>query len=209
MSQYTLYMSLRSPFARRIRLILEELKVPYTTEVVDVFHTPSKYLHINPLARVPSLKLPNGEVLIDSNVILKYLSEKYFDHPLFQNRGGKNVYFANISALSVGIMEWTVTWFLESIKAKSQQDYSTLEEAEAAISRTLHYLNSELQNTINLDSTTSLENLGYWDLDLGAAVGYMHFRMKNIKLSKYPYLNKYYDLLMQRESFKISVPVQN
>lgn len=209
MAQYTLYMSLRSPFARRIRLILEELKAPYTTEVLDVFNTPLKYLQINPLARVPSLKLPNGEVLIDSNIILKYLSEKYFDHPLFQSRGGKNNYYANLSALSVGIMEWTVTWFLESIKPKSQQDSSTLEEADAAIIRTMHYLNSDLQNKIDLNTTTNLENIGYWDLDLGAALGYVHFRMKHIQFNKYPNLNNYYELLMQRESFKISMPVQS
>ncbi len=207
MGTYQLYMSLRSPFARRVRLLLEELGVNYETQIVDVFKTPPQYLNVNPLARVPSLKLPNGEFLIDSNVILKYLSEKYFDHPLFQNRGGRNNYFANISGLSVGIMEWTVTWFLESLKPKAQQDTEIMIEAEHAITRTFSYLNTEIQSKIDLRSVSKLDNLGYWDLDLGAAIGYAQFRMKQIDFTRYPYLIQYFELLMKRESFQKTVPI--
>ena len=63
--RHTLYLSLRSPFARRIRLALEELGVPYDVETVDVFNLPPAYDAINPLRRVPVLKTPEGTLIID------------------------------------------------------------------------------------------------------------------------------------------------
>ncbi len=214
MDSYKLYMSLRSPFARRIRLILEECGIQYDPVVLDAFNPPAFYMQINPLGRVPVLELSDGEILIDSNQILMYLRDKFCDHDLFRPRGLKDVYFANRSALAIGVMEWTITWFLESIKPSAQQDLSTIVEAENAIARTFLHLENEIQKQ-NVNQNNIEAPIGYWDLDLGAAIGYAIFRIKSLQSRpfsdnefglRYPGLHKYYQELMKRSSFIKSAP---
>ena len=50
-----LYISARSPFARRVRLALLENKIRFSEKVFDVFNPLPELITVNPLARVPAL----------------------------------------------------------------------------------------------------------------------------------------------------------
>ena len=72
--QPVLYASLRSPFARRIRLALQRLGISYEEKMVDVFqHNPDLFA-ANPLGLVPTLITGHGPIS-DSMNILEYLDE--------------------------------------------------------------------------------------------------------------------------------------
>ncbi|MBI3555545.1 MAG: glutathione S-transferase family protein, partial [Deltaproteobacteria bacterium] len=114
--KHTLYISQRSPFARRVRLVLEELGVDYDTEVLDVFNLPPGYAGINPLGRVPVLRLPNQELIVDSWMILDYLRSRHEEHPLFLTGGASDARSRSISGIAVGVMEHTVLAFLENMR---------------------------------------------------------------------------------------------
>ncbi len=77
-----LFISLRSPFARRVRLALLENQISYKEIVCDVFKPTAELIAVNPLIRVPVLRLHSGDVLIDSNLILQALYETLSDSPL-------------------------------------------------------------------------------------------------------------------------------
>ncbi|GIU49128.1 glutathione S-transferase family protein [Shewanella algidipiscicola] len=65
-----------SPFVRKVRLCLAEKALDYQLEIISPFDQPSWYKEINPLNRIPAIKV--GEfTLADSSVICQYLEEQY------------------------------------------------------------------------------------------------------------------------------------
>lgn len=64
---------LDSPFVRRVAVALDMLAVPFTHEAVSVFSTFEKFQRINPVVKAPTLILDDGNVLMDSSLILAYV----------------------------------------------------------------------------------------------------------------------------------------
>ena len=64
-----------SPFVRRVGVSLHLLGFVYEHDTRSVFGDFDSLRQINPLGRIPSLVLDDGEVLIDSTAILDWLDE--------------------------------------------------------------------------------------------------------------------------------------
>src|SRR6202023_3970222 len=68
-----------SPFARKVRIDAIELglidKIEFMPTTVVPGQPNDEYLHINPLKKLPALILDDGDVIIDSYVIVEYLDE--------------------------------------------------------------------------------------------------------------------------------------
>lgn len=65
-----------SPYVRRVAISLHRLELPFERNAISVFADADEMRRINPLGRIPSLVLDDGEVLIDSGAILDYLDEQ-------------------------------------------------------------------------------------------------------------------------------------
>lgn len=63
---------LDSPYVRRVAISLDLLGVPFTHEAVSVFSTFGKFQAINPVVKAPTLVCDDGEVLMDSSLILQF-----------------------------------------------------------------------------------------------------------------------------------------
>ena len=64
---------LDSPYVRRVAISLEYLSVPFEHESVSVFSTFEKFQSINPVVKAPTLVCDDGEVLMDSSLILQFV----------------------------------------------------------------------------------------------------------------------------------------
>jgi glutathione S-transferase len=64
-----------SPFVRRVAVSLRVLGLSYEHDTRSVFADFDAMRRINPLGRIPSLVLDDGEVLIDSAAILDWLDQ--------------------------------------------------------------------------------------------------------------------------------------
>jgi len=64
-----------SPFVRRVAVSLRLLGFAYEHDTRSVFGDFDSMRRTNPLGRIPSLVLEDGEVLIDSNAILDWLDQ--------------------------------------------------------------------------------------------------------------------------------------
>lgn len=64
-----------SPFVRRVAISLRVLGFPYEHDTRSVFADFDSMRAVNPLGRIPSLVLDDGETLIDSAAILDWLDE--------------------------------------------------------------------------------------------------------------------------------------
>lgn len=64
---------LDSPYVRRVAVSLEFLDVPFMHEAVSVFSTFERFQSINPVVKAPTLICDDGQVLMDSSLILQYI----------------------------------------------------------------------------------------------------------------------------------------
>ena len=71
-----------SPYARKVRIVLAEKRLPFEMRTEKVWERREEYLQLNPACKVPTLIEENGLVIPDSNVICEYLDEAYPDTPL-------------------------------------------------------------------------------------------------------------------------------
>ncbi|HQY42577.1 MAG TPA: glutathione S-transferase N-terminal domain-containing protein [Paracoccaceae bacterium] len=62
-----------SPFVRRVGIALTLYNLPFRQEPWSVFGDADRIRPFNPLTRVPTLVLPDGDSLIDSHMILDHL----------------------------------------------------------------------------------------------------------------------------------------
>lgn len=79
-----LFYSDASPYARCVRIFIQYYKVSGIEEViVDPFANEEEFLRSNPLGKVPCLSLNDGSSLYDSEVIMRFIDDKYGDAALF------------------------------------------------------------------------------------------------------------------------------
>lgn len=64
---------LDSPYVRRVAISAKCLGIPLEHESVSVFRTFEQFQQINPVVKAPTLVLDDGEVLMDSTLIIDYL----------------------------------------------------------------------------------------------------------------------------------------
>jgi glutathione S-transferase len=64
---------LDSPYVRRVAITMELLGIPYQHRSISVFSTYEQFRQINPVVKAPTLVCDDGEVLMDSTLIIDYL----------------------------------------------------------------------------------------------------------------------------------------
>ena len=64
---------LDSPYVRRVAIAFECLGVVFTHEAVSVFSTFGQFQAINPVVKAPTLVCDDGEVIMDSSLILQFV----------------------------------------------------------------------------------------------------------------------------------------
>lgn len=63
---------LDSPYVRRVAISLQLLGLPFEHRSISVFSTFAQFQQINPVVKAPTLVCDDGEVLMDSTLILEY-----------------------------------------------------------------------------------------------------------------------------------------
>jgi glutathione S-transferase len=87
-----------SPYARKVRLMLAEKRLPFDLRVEKTWERRSAYLDLNPAGTVPTLVEDNGLAIPDSAVICEYLEEAYTDLPLMGHTLAERVEVRRLTA---------------------------------------------------------------------------------------------------------------
>src|ERR1700753_2900925 len=77
-----LYHLTLSPYARKVRLVLAEKRLPFELRMEKTWERRPEYLELNPAGPVATLVEDNGLIIPDSSVICEYLDEAYPDSSL-------------------------------------------------------------------------------------------------------------------------------
>jgi len=129
-----------SPYARKARLVLLEKHIPHEF-VIDAPQDPdSLVLRVNPLGRIPALILDDGFCVFDSAVITDY-ADTLNDSPVLIPRADNlsRLRVKRWEALCDGIMDSAVVVRMEGLRPAGQQNHTTLELHNTAITHALEY----------------------------------------------------------------------
>ena len=75
--QRLLYHFWLSPFARKVRLVLQEKNLDFSMQVEKPWERRPEFVALNPACEVPVLLEPDGTVLAEASAIAEYLDEAY------------------------------------------------------------------------------------------------------------------------------------
>ncbi len=70
-----LYGKFLSPYVRRVGVSLNILGIAFERSIISAIDDESKREAVNPVGRVPALRLESGEILVDSAAILDHYDE--------------------------------------------------------------------------------------------------------------------------------------
>lgn len=103
-----------SPFVRRVGIALTIYGIAFEHRPWSVFGDAEKIAPFNPLTRVPTLVLDNGESLIESHSILDYLDSLVpTERAMFPRTEPARHQALKVAALATGLAEKAVSLFYE------------------------------------------------------------------------------------------------
>lgn len=112
-----------SPFARRVGIALELYGLEYEHRPWSTFRDADQIVAFNPLRRVPTLVLDDGEVLIESGAILDYLDERVGPaKALIAKSGLERRQALKICALATGLSDKVVSLIYERALHRETSD---------------------------------------------------------------------------------------
>ncbi|MGY3530555.1 glutathione S-transferase family protein [Bradyrhizobium sp. USDA 4452] len=132
-----------SPFVRRTAIALRLYGLPFEHRPWSTFGDAEKVAAYNPLRRVPTLVLDDGEALIESSAILDYLDELVGpERAMIERSGPERRRHLRITALATGLADKAVSLVYERVLRKEQLKL-WVERCEAQIAGVLAVLERE------------------------------------------------------------------
>ncbi len=132
-----------SPFVRRVAIAMRLYRFDFEHRPWSTFGDADKVAAYNPLRRVPTLVLGNGEALIESHIILDHLDELAGEgEAMIAARGAERRRHLWISALATGAGDKAVSLLYERVMRKERLE-SWVARCRAQVSGALTVLESE------------------------------------------------------------------
>jgi glutathione S-transferase len=112
-----------SPFVRRVAIALRLYRIGYEHRAWSTFGDADRIAAFNPLRRVPTLVLDNGEVLIESGAILDHLDETVGpSRAMIADAGDPRRHALKVCALATGLADKAVSLTYELVMHPTTSD---------------------------------------------------------------------------------------
>jgi glutathione S-transferase len=196
--------SFTSPYARKVRIVLAEKKIEADFVLENVWAPETTIGQINPLGKIPCLVMDDGSAIFDSRVIVEYVDTLSPVGKLIPADGRERAAVKTWEALADGVLDAGILARLEATWRPAEQ------QSPAWIERQMSKIDAALKSmSIGLGESTFCHNnqFSLADVAVGCALGYLDFRFPSVDWrSPYPNLDQLHQRLMQRQSFKDTVP---
>jgi glutathione S-transferase len=194
----TLYHSLTSPYARKVRSVLLEKRVAF--EGVNVADGARSAAEHNPLGKVPTLVLGDGTVLFDSRVIVETLDAMYPEPRLIPAEPRPRAIVRHWEALADGICDVLIPVVLDSRRPPEQRDAAYTHKLENKVRACFDYVEPLVAGRDDVGDAFSLA-----DIALVCAFGYVQLRRPELLDGREAILG-YVARQLRRPSLKETVP---
>jgi glutathione S-transferase len=197
--------SLASPFARKVRIAAIELGLINKIELVPTTVAPAThnedYSRITPLKKLPVLILDNGDVILDSYVIVEYLDELAGGGKLIPPSGDLKWRVKTDHSLLQGMLDSMLLCRYEAMTRPENLRWKEWSD---------DHWNRAWTGMARFESrieAMQARPLDVAQIGLVCVLGYADFRFPTCGWRKaYPKLDAFHQKMLERPSVKISVP---
>ncbi len=165
-----LFYSKTSPYARKVRMVILNNRLEENIEAVEVnpFGDVSELTKYNPLGKIPTLVLDDGEALCDSPLICHYLNNLN-DQRMLSDNSEQYWDILRWQALADGLMDAAYNLVMERRREQEEQSSSCKAQWTLEITRVLEQIDVEFNvddKVIKLSQISVASALGYLELRL-------------------------------------------
>lgn len=196
-----LFLTLRSPYARKVAIALREKGLAYEPVVVDLANRSPEFAALGPIGKVPVLVDEDGTVVADSTVAVEYLEDRYRDRPLRGEGWRARLESRRLDELGDTLADNAVVGFMQRENAPAR------DRALATAERVLATLDEEVRLRGELAAPTSGPAFGIAQAAVVSALGYLGLRHGDGWRTRHPALAAWFDAQGDRESVRLTVPV--
>lgn len=168
-----LHWSPRSPFVRKVMILLHETglidRVELVRSVVAMHETNADLMRDNPLNKLPTLVRDDGSALFDSPVVCEYLDSLHDGNRLFPANGEARFSALRWQALGDGLLDLLVLWRNELNRPTDVQSKPHLAAFEVKAEAALDRLDTESES---LEAAP----FGIGHIAVGCSLSYVDFR---------------------------------
>ena len=199
-----LHWSPRSPFVRKVMVALHETgladRVERVRTVVAMDAPNGELMRDNPLSKLPTLVLDDGQPLFDSRVICEYLDGLQAGAKLFPADPAARFQALRWQALGDGLLDLLILWRYERARAPEARSTPNLVAFTAKAAVTLARLETEA-------AALMAAPFGIGQITIAVALGYLDFRFADFPWRKgRPALAEWFDGVAARPSMAMTVP---
>ncbi|KAF2768804.1 glutathione S-transferase domain-containing protein [Teratosphaeria nubilosa] len=196
-----------SPYARKVRIALQEKGIPFTLQTEVPWDSTTKTPDHNPLEKLPILVLDDGKTAIyESHFILEWLEAKYPDPPLLPPASDVDdrLFAKQVEVVCDGVCDALVLAFFEKQREVQSEPWRARQMRKA--DGGLRQLNTWLEQS-GSGKFLIHDRLSLADLAAGSMLGWMAIRWTDHPWrTQYPGLSKYYEGLETLQSFQDTRP---
>ena len=195
-----LYYANTSPYARKVRMTVIEKGLKDRVEQIfaNPFEDSPDLKLTNPLGKVPALITDDGQVIFDSPVICAYLDSQSPDGRLIPD-GPERWQVLTNEALTDGILDAAYAIVMERRRDDKQQSTMWQERWTIAIFRSIEAIENDISR---FEGGLTIAHIG-----LGAALGYLQFRLPDLDWQKNcPKTSAWFETFSHRSSMTETDP---
>ena len=198
-----LYASPGSSFARKIRVMLIEKNVSHELELLNLWE-PNDLQTINPIGKVPALKLDDGRVLINSPLIADYVDGKYPNPRFIPADPDARIEVRRWEALADGMMEAVGASMYETrFHDEAKRSQAWLDRQRGKIDAGLAALEGMLGNR----PWCVGDAMSLADISIACHLGFITLRLPHFfPRERHPNLVRLWKAMELRESLKKTAP---
>ncbi len=197
----TLVGMLDSPFVRRVAITLRRYEFAYENLPLMTVKQAEQFAAYSPLKRAPTLILPSGEALFDSQLILDHLDELVAPgHSLMPIASEERLRCRQVLGIAAGVADKAVSAVYEKVfHSEEQRSQRLLIRIRGQLNDSLAWLE---QRAPQADFLFGAE-LCHADVLLGTALCFAEeAHPEMVELSEYPVLRGWYQRVSALEDFK-------
>lgn len=200
--------SATSPFVRKIRILIQLLKLNNVIEEIpsaaNPFTRDSRITQYNPLGKVPVLITDEGLALIDSKLIADYLCSTVSDNTLLPATGAHRWTVLRTTFLADGLLDAALLIRYEIASRPEAFQWAAWSNAQMEkITATLQLLNDEC-------SSATPNNINLGTISIACALEYLDFRFDSLNWRyTYPQLARYIEPILRLPEFISTSPLAN
>ena len=185
----------RSPYARKARVVALEKNISLELIDEDLQKKSQRLLEANPLGKVPTLILDNGNTIFDSSVICQYLDSLNETPKMIPQKDIDRIEVLKWESFADDLMTLAINLYLE--KTRHPQDFH--KDFIAAGEKSVHLAYAYIQKNL-----PKLEKFNLAPVAVASAIGYVHFRLPHLKVQGA--VHKWFETISQRPSMAQTLP---